>query len=70
MEIFDLTQDDSPEEQQETESNDEGVRLTVYAVTEIVETYEVADDEEIFFECCTGEEDDEPRLHLMGRQVL
>ncbi|CAK9073386.1 unnamed protein product [Durusdinium trenchii] len=64
MEIFDLTQDDSNEEQQGLESDDEDSKLTIFAVSEIAETFEATNDEEIFYDCCDGLED-EPRTPSM-----
>ena len=51
MEIFDLTQGDSNEEQEGSEAEDETSELTIFAVTEIAETYEAMDDEETFYDC-------------------
>ena len=51
MEIFDLTQGDSNEEQETSEAEDETSELTIFAVTEIAETYEAMDDEETFYDC-------------------
>ncbi|CAK9062295.1 unnamed protein product [Durusdinium trenchii] len=51
MEIFDLTQGDSNEEQEASEAEDETSELTIFAVTEIAETYEAMDDEETFYDC-------------------
>ena len=60
MEIFDLTQGDSNEEQEEFESGDENSELTIFAVTEIAETYEATNDEETFYDC-DEELKDEPK---------